>query len=148
MSIIHQIDSLSNASVIPEALKPFLMILGFFLKYICVSFSHMAFRGFITERRRSTGTRRDSSNSLNTIFEYQSSNWFFRNSLRLLFTLRSIGCNLLVQLAGMFTTEILFCSNNWYVESVVWPLKASNRTIAGKLSCRPNSFLLFFTYVW
>ena len=100
---MNQMDSFSNASVILEALKPFLMILGLFFKYLCASLSHMAFKGFIIERRRSTGTRRDSSKSLNTIFEYHSPNWFFRNSLRLLFTLRSIGCNLFVQLAGMFT---------------------------------------------
>ena len=38
-TIVNQMDSFSNALVISEVLKSFLMILGLFFKYLCASLS-------------------------------------------------------------------------------------------------------------
>jgi len=91
-----------NAAVIPAAAKT---ISDHATVTSKVFFIHFAPSGFIIDIRRSTGGGIPSVvQFLYTVELYHSLNCYFIEFLKALLTLKSIGCNFPVQLAGMLMT--------------------------------------------
>ena len=113
---------------------------GFHFKQSCNCTIHRAPSGLTILKQRSIG---DSlaicCKCEHTCLTYHSWNCLCRNSLAALFTLRSRGCSLSVQLGGISMTFTLLSSSNVRSSDVHWPLKLSNISTArwsgGSLSC-------------
>ena len=94
----------SKVAVIPAAAKPFVIIVLFPFMWLNAFLIHWAPSGFIIDIRKSTGGGISSLKFLYTTELYHSLNCCFMEFLSALLTLKSIGYNLSVQLAGMVTT--------------------------------------------
>ena len=129
----------------PASLNP---MDGLSLKYENIDTIHLALYGFIKLIIISIGiTSVDwSFNCLCNSLAYQSWNCEHKKSLADLFTDKSSGCSLSVQLAGYKMISKLWLSKNLRIEEVVWALKLLKINNAGWSLDSFSSFLFSFTY--
>ena len=137
------------ASLIPTALKPLIMESFWFLRWLCVSTIHRAWRSFKSPNLRDILTSLGATlfdNCLLTVSAHHALNLFEINFFTDWLMLISKGSNLFVRLCGTIINLQLFFAHNRFISSFSWPLKVSIVIKERWYSGQPSSFFLADKY--